>query len=115
MDQMLIDHAEYVKAGFRDEGTATKHLGEEIDKDLVALWQFNRVMTARVSWRPYMFNPRLPHLLPEVPTPTLLVWGAEDRVVPLSVARQYEQVLPDARLEVIEGAGHLVEVEEINS
>jgi pimeloyl-ACP methyl ester carboxylesterase len=112
MDQMLLDHAEYVRAGFRDEATAVQHLGEEIDRNLVALWQFNRVMTARVSWKPYMFNPRLRHLLPEVHVPTLLIWGAADRVVPIAVGRQYERALPNARLEVVEGAGHLVEIEE---
>jgi pimeloyl-ACP methyl ester carboxylesterase len=112
LDQMLMDHGEYAKAGFRDEATASHHLGEEIDRELTSLWQFNRVMTARICWRPYMFNPRLPALLPGVPIPTLLVWGGADRVVPLSIARQYERGLPDARLELVEEAGHLVEVEE---
>lgn len=39
--------------------------------------------------------------------PTLLVWGTEDRVVPLSVGEAAARLLPDARLVVIEGAGHL--------
>ena len=112
MDQMLIEHADYVKAGFCDEATAAQHLGEEVDANLVTLWQFNRVMTARVTWKPYMFNPRLRHLLPEVPTATLLIWGGADRVVPVAIGRQYERALPDARLKVLGAAGHLVEVEE---
>jgi pimeloyl-ACP methyl ester carboxylesterase len=111
-DQMLTEHTEYVKMGFRDEETATRHLGEEIDKNVTALWQFNRVMTARVSWRPYMWDGRLPHLLPEITTPTLLVYGEADRIVPRAVAQQYERGLPNARLEIVPGAGHLVEIEE---
>jgi pimeloyl-ACP methyl ester carboxylesterase len=112
LDQMVVDHAEYVRTGFRDEATATEHLGETIDPNLVALWQFNRVMTARVSWKPYMFNPRLAPLLAAVDTPTLVVHGGADRVVPLSVARQYARALPYATLEIIADAGHLVEIEE---
>ena len=39
--------------------------------------------------------------------PLLLVWGAEDRAVPLSVGEQGSAVLGGARLCVIERAGHL--------
>jgi pimeloyl-ACP methyl ester carboxylesterase len=42
----------------------------------------NREMTARLTWKPYMFDPRLPHFLPRVPNPTLIVWGYEDQIVP---------------------------------
>jgi pimeloyl-ACP methyl ester carboxylesterase len=37
--------------------------------------------------------------------PTMLLWGAEDRVAPLGLARRW----PADRLEVIPGAGHLME------
>ena len=39
--------------------------------------------------------------------PMLLVWGAEDRAVPLSIGRQGRALLGDTRLCVVEGAGHL--------
>ena len=68
-------------------------------------------MTARLTWKPYMWDWRLPYLLADVETPALLVWGSEDGVVPTSVGRQYAGALPNARLEVIEGAGRMVEVE----
>lgn len=47
----------------------------------------------------------------ELPNPTLVVHGADDRVVPVSNARSLADKLPDARLRVFEGAGHLVFVE----
>ena len=40
-------------------------------------------------------------------TPLLLVWGAEDRAVPLSIGRQGRALLGDTRLCVIDGAGHV--------
>jgi len=53
----------------------------------------------------------LPHLLAGVKTPTLVIWGAEDRVVPLECGERYAKAMPAATLSVIERAGHLVDME----
>lgn len=50
-------------------------------------------------------------LLPRIGVPTLLIWGELDVRSPLSVARQFEQAVPDARLVVIPGCGHLSNLE----
>lgn len=112
LDQMLIDYPEYVQAGFRDETAYHSALGEDPAAAFKELWDYSREMTARLAWKPYMFNRRLPQLLREVQTPALLVWGERDAVVPPVCGRQYAEALPNARLEVIPGAGHLVEMEE---
>lgn len=44
----------------------------------------------------------------KVATRTLLLWGEADQIVPLAVAHYLHRHLPDARLEVIPRAGHLV-------
>ena len=51
-------------------------------------------------------------LLPRITVPTLLIWGELDERSPLSVARQFEQAIPDARLVVIPGAGHVSNLEQ---
>ncbi|MGU7779137.1 alpha/beta fold hydrolase [Burkholderia sp. PU8-34] len=38
--------------------------------------------------------------------PTLLVWGAADRFVPVDVGRRIADLMPHARFESIEGCGH---------
>lgn len=53
----------------------------------------------------------LSDLLPHVSVPTLLIWGQSDERSPLTVARQFEQAIPDAQLVVIEGAGHMSNLE----
>jgi pimeloyl-ACP methyl ester carboxylesterase len=58
-----------------------------------------------------MFSRRLAPLLREVTTPTLIVHGAEDAVVPVDVAVQYAEALPNATLDVMPGCAHLVEHE----
>jgi pimeloyl-ACP methyl ester carboxylesterase len=50
-------------------------------------------------------------LLPHIAVPTLLIWGELDARSPLSVARQFEQAIPDTKLVVIPGAGHLSNLE----
>ena len=50
-------------------------------------------------------------LLPRISVPTLLIWGELDERSPLSVARQSEQAIPDTKLVVIPGAGHVSNLE----
>jgi pimeloyl-ACP methyl ester carboxylesterase len=50
-------------------------------------------------------------LLPRIAVPTLLIWGELDARSPLSVARQFEQAIDGARLVVLDGAGHMSNLE----
>jgi pimeloyl-ACP methyl ester carboxylesterase len=65
-----------------------------------------RSMAMRMCYRPYMYDPALPALLGGVRAPTLIVWGAEDRVIPVECGRLYQAAMPGARLEIMEGCGH---------
>ncbi len=112
LDQMLIPFQDYVRAGLNDEDDFETHFGQETHPDIKDIWEFSRIMTARVSWSPYMFSRRLPHLLSEVSTPALVVWGDNDRVVPLACGQQYADALGNAKLETIEGCGHLAELDQ---
>ena len=51
-------------------------------------------------------------LLPRIAVPTLLIWGELDARSPLTVARQFEEAIPDAKLVVIPGAGHVSNLEQ---
>jgi pimeloyl-ACP methyl ester carboxylesterase len=44
--------------------------------------------------------------------PTLIVWGDQDKIIPLRHAFQAHQVIPNSRLEVMEGAGHAPHFED---
>ena len=45
--------------------------------------------------------------LSRITCPVELVWGSNDTAAPLAMAQQACSLLPDARLEVIQGAGHM--------
>jgi pimeloyl-ACP methyl ester carboxylesterase len=53
-----------------------------------------------------MHNPRLRRWLHRIDRPTLLLWGAKDRIVTPAYGENLRRALPDARLEIIENAGH---------
>ncbi len=38
--------------------------------------------------------------------PTLIVWGGQDKIIPLVHASQAHEAIPNSRLEVMEGVGH---------
>jgi 3-oxoadipate enol-lactonase len=50
--------------------------------------------------------------LDRIRVPTLVVHGVEDRVIPVDNARLIAERLPDCRLRVLDGSGHLYPTEE---
>ena len=46
-------------------------------------------------------------LLPNIHVPVLLIWGDEDERAPLVVSNQFLNAIPDVRLAVIPGVGHV--------
>jgi pimeloyl-ACP methyl ester carboxylesterase len=50
--------------------------------------------------------------LPELRMPTLLLHGTKDPLVPFAAAERAARLIPDARLEVLEGCGHLAILED---
>jgi pimeloyl-ACP methyl ester carboxylesterase len=111
-DQALVSYIDYVRRGFADQAAFDRLFGAEPVTAQLEQWDLNREMTFRIAWKPYMYSPTLPHLLGGVATPTLLVWGRDDRIVPLECGERYAKALPRARLEIVEGAGHFVEMEK---
>jgi len=111
-DQALVSYIDYVRRGFADQAAFDRIFGADPPTPTLAQWDLNREMTFRIAWKPYMYNPTLPHLLGGVATPALVVWGGDDRIVPLECGERYAKSLPRARLEIVEGAGHFVEMEK---
>ena len=53
-------------------------------------------------------NPKLGRWVHRITVPTLLVWGAEDRLRPTAQSKAWMSLLPDARLALVPATGHLV-------
>ncbi len=84
--------------------------------DIQEIWFHSREESSRLTWRPYMHDLTLPprlHRLKQVPT--LIVWGREDAMVPLSAGEAYQKAIPGSTLTVIDGAGHHPEIEQCDA
>jgi pimeloyl-ACP methyl ester carboxylesterase len=112
LDEAIVSYIDYVRAGFENQEIFDQVFGAEPPTPLLEQWDLNREMTFRIAWKPYMYNPTLPHLLSGVQTPALVVWGRGDRIVPLECGEAYSRALPQSRLAVIEGAGHFIDMEQ---
>jgi pimeloyl-ACP methyl ester carboxylesterase len=112
LDQFLLYTTDYLKAGFYDPSNMDRLYGAEPEVDQLVAWEINREMTTRIAWKPYMFNQALPVLLRGVDTPTLIVWGKEDKIVPVNCGERYMQALPHAQFVALNHCGHFVEVEK---
>lgn len=79
--------------------------GEPKEEDMLRGYQSMTVL-ARLVWeRPY--DPKLASRLQRVRCPTLLLWGAHDRLVPPAHGTAYQKHLPRAELRLIADCGHL--------
>jgi pimeloyl-ACP methyl ester carboxylesterase len=110
-DQALLSYIDYVRRGFADQAAFDRTFGAEPPTSLLEQWDLNREMTFRIAWKPYMYNPTLPYLLGGVATPALVVWGRDDQIVPLECGERYATSLGRGRLEIVDGAGHFLEME----
>jgi pimeloyl-ACP methyl ester carboxylesterase len=72
----------------------------------------NREALCLYAWHPCLYNPQLKHWLGHIRVPTLLLWGADDRIVTPDYGRAYSALIPGSRLELIEAAGHHPEIEQ---
>lgn len=74
-----------------------------------------RTETARIAWEPILNNPSLPYFLQGVRNlPVQIIWGREDRVVPVSAADAYKKALANTEVKVAiyDQCGHRPEIEQ---
>jgi pimeloyl-ACP methyl ester carboxylesterase len=50
--------------------------------------------------------------LPRIKAETLVLWGAQDALVPAVYAAEFQALIPKARVQMIEGAGHVPQIEQ---
>ena len=112
LDLAITGYMDYARAGFHDQNAFDKVYGAEPSIDQLEMWDVCREMSFRIAWKPYMYSQTLPHLLGAVKVPSLVVWGDDDKVVPISAGRRYLGALPDARLEIVKACGHCVDMEQ---
>ena len=112
LDLAVTGYVDYARAGFHDQKAFDRVYGAEPSVDQLEMWDICREMSFRIAWKPYMYSQTLPYLLKTMRAPALIVWGDDDKVVPISAGKRYLESLPDAHLEIVRSCGHAVDMEQ---
>ena len=113
---MVLDPAQMRARIFRDpEGAAARKLFGVVDDPQEAANARVRLMWAMGATGKFIWpipDNGLKKRIHRVTAPTLLVWGKEDRLVPLVYADEFARRIAGARLETISDAGHAPHLEQ---
>jgi pimeloyl-ACP methyl ester carboxylesterase len=97
---------------FHDPARAAQILPSAYDAEMLVRGYHELTTLARLSWNPYLYDPKLARRLARIAAPTLIVWGEDDAVLPLPHAHAWAAAMPAARLQLLPACGHLVPFEQ---
>jgi pimeloyl-ACP methyl ester carboxylesterase len=66
---------------------------------------------ARIYWE-HPGDPKFMRFLHRIKVPTMIVWGDEDKVIPVAHTDMWKKFIPAAEIKIYKGAGHLVHLEK---
>jgi pimeloyl-ACP methyl ester carboxylesterase len=88
--------------------TLKKSLPEKPDLDFIAARYREATSFARLFWE-HPTDPKFPRHLHRVKMPTLIVWGDEDKLIPVQQSQTWRKLIPNSEIMVVKGAGHIVQ------
>ena len=111
LDIFAMLESEFIDKAFADPATGRRDYRSMTEDELTVAAR-NRESTALYAWSPYMHDPKLIGRLHRINIPTLVLWGARDRLIDASYGRAFCAAVPGARFELIEHAGHFPHIEQ---
>jgi pimeloyl-ACP methyl ester carboxylesterase len=114
-DPFLWNRAQQFRAVLHDQAMAEAAIAREPTPEQVEVELKNRYAFARVAWEPRLHNPNLRKWLHRVRVPTQVLWGAEDRLLPVGHGEEIARLIPGAALRMIPDCGHLPQVERMDA
>ena len=110
-DIFALTEKEFLDIAYCDPAAGVRDYKALPDAEVLAAARA-REATARFAWNPFFHNPRLKSRLHRIRMPTLFLWGAYDRMLSESYGRAYCALIPGARFELIDRAGHFPHQEQ---
>jgi pimeloyl-ACP methyl ester carboxylesterase len=112
LDPFLRNDEQRIRDLFCDPKRADALVEHLCRPDLEDLLLKDQTATARLTWQPRGYDPHLAKWLHRIAVPTLLIWGAHDRLYPPDYALAYQKLIAGAKLAIIPDCGHLPHVEQ---
>jgi len=110
-DIFALPQEEMARLRFHDPAKAKIDLAK-LSPEQLRIMARNNESLALLVWEPYMHNPKLAHRLHRLTMPVLMMRGASDGLVSAEYLARYAKLVPQARIETIEAAGHLPQLEQ---
>lgn len=111
-DTFLMSPEDLAGHLFHDPRLAEARLAEPVTPEAIDIALKNRHSTARLAWEPRFHDPHLPKWLHRIDIPVQIIWGEQDRILPVAFLETFKKLLPRAAIAVIRNAGHLPHVEK---
>src|SRR5204862_7975766 len=111
-DTFLMAPEDAVRALYHDPKIAESLLAMPPTPEAIDMQLKNRHTTARLAWEPRFHDPHLPKWLHRIDVPVKIVWGEQDRIIPVGFTKEFSRLFPKAQLHIIKDAGHLPQVEK---
>lgn len=99
---------EHMARVFYDSKYATEHAINEIYEIIKVRANVLNIIHAARSAK----KDNLETVLPQIKTPTLLLWGEEDEVTTMDIAHEFHRLIPGSELHTIKGCGHAPMIEK---
>lgn len=102
------EEKDFLLAVFANQALVTEALVNE-------QWEYRKEIRPAVQSVIASFKSGPPFLddrLKDIKTPTLVIWGKQDKMIPLETGKRFAGDIPGARLAVIDNAGHLPQIEQ---
>lgn len=96
-------------------GASHQGLTEDRLQMLAAPWLDRigqRAFYRQMAQADQVYTDEMEPLYSAIEIPVLVAWGAEDTWIPVDRAHRLARTIPNARLEIINGAGHLIQLDQ---
>jgi pimeloyl-ACP methyl ester carboxylesterase len=113
-DIFLMPPEEMVRNLFVDQKLADERLALPMTPEALEVALKNRHTTARLAWEPRLHDPFLPKWLHRIDVPVKIIWGKQDRILPVGILDEMKRLMPGAKTMVLENCGHLPHAEKVD-
>lgn len=105
-DIFAMNVQELIVACFDNPMAAMPLMPAEFNVDYLLVQYKERTTLASLAWNP-SYDPKLERRLASIKCPTLVIWGANDRVIPPVYGDTFHRQIANSRLVKLEGTGHM--------
>ncbi|MFM8555016.1 MAG: alpha/beta fold hydrolase [Betaproteobacteria bacterium] len=110
-DVFLWSPEQLIRNTFHDQTLADRMLASPPSPEQQEVLLKNRFTFARLAWEPRLHDPKLHKWISRIDVPTQIIWGEQDKILPVGAAQAFREAMPQASIAVVPDCGHLPQSE----